>query len=223
MKGLIKRLLVKLKNRKRISLAKNVNVTVNSEFEGNNKINQNTSFDGHLGYSSYVGPDCSICGYVGKYCSIGSGVTVVRGKHPISEMVSSSPIFYSNSNTLPKMIANSNSFNEHEYIEYENASYPVVIKNDVWIGTRAMIMEGVTIGDGAVIAAGAIVTHDVPPYAIVAGVPAKVLRYRFEQHTIEYLCKYEWWNKDNSWIIENANLFSNVDLFIEKTKDETVL
>lgn len=70
----------------------------------------------------------------------------------------------------------------------------IVIGNDVWIGYEAVIMAGVRIGDGAIIASRAVVTHDVPPYAIVGGVPAKVIKYRFDPATVERLLAIEWWN-----------------------------
>lgn len=70
----------------------------------------------------------------------------------------------------------------------------VKIGNDVWIGTRAMILDGITIGDGAVIGAGAVVTKNVPPYAIVGGVPAKIIKYRFSQDKINELLASQWWN-----------------------------
>ena len=73
---------------------------------------------------------------------------------------------------------------------------PVKIGNDVWIGRGAFIKGGVTIGDGAVIAAHAVVTKDVPPYAIVCGVPAKIIKYRFDCETIKELLDLKWWNYD---------------------------
>lgn len=212
MKKTLKRLLVKIRNKRKVIFGRNVNVTVSSVFEGNNRINENTSFDGFLGFSSYIGTDSVIiCSYVGKYCSIGSRVTIVRGKHPVQNMVSTSPVFYSKSKTLPNMFANVNCFSEHCYIDYNGRKYSVVIENDVWIGANAMIMEGVTIGNGAVVAAGAVVTKNVPPYAIVAGVPAKIIKYRFDDDSIKYLCDLKWWDKDESWIIEHAQLFSDIE------------
>lgn len=71
---------------------------------------------------------------------------------------------------------------------------PVIIGNDVWIGARATILSGVTIGDGAVVAAGAVVTDDVPPYSIVGGVPATIIKYRHSADVIERLCEIAWWN-----------------------------
>ena len=71
---------------------------------------------------------------------------------------------------------------------------PIIVGNDVWIGFRSIILSGVTIGDGAVIYAGSVVTKDIPPYAIVAGVPAKIIRYRFDAKTIERLARVAWWD-----------------------------
>ncbi|MBF8779534.1 CatB-related O-acetyltransferase [Pseudomonas fulva] len=88
----------------------------------------------------------------------------------------------------------------------------VVIGNDVWVCTAATILSGVTIGDGAVVATGAVVTRDVPPYAIVGGVPAKVIGYRFAQDVRERLLKLAWWNWPHEEIIEIAPLLSVPDL-----------
>lgn len=83
----------------------------------------------------------------------------------------------------------------------------VVIGNDVWIGTQCVILSGVTIGDGAVIAANSVVTKDVPPYAIVGGTPAKVLQYRFTQEIIDKLLEIKWWDWDIEKIKRNKSLF----------------
>jgi virginiamycin A acetyltransferase len=85
----------------------------------------------------------------------------------------------------------------------------ITIGNDVWIGYRATIIGEVTIGDGAIIGAGALVVDDVPPYAVVGGVPAKVIKYRFEKNQIDSLLKIKWWNWDNKEM-------SSISKFIEK-------
>ena len=87
----------------------------------------------------------------------------------------------------------------------------VTVGNDVWIGVRAMILGGVTIGDGAVIGAGAIVTKDVPPYAVVAGIPAKLLRYRFPQNQIVKLITHPWWAMTDAQLKERIELFQRND------------
>jgi len=93
----------------------------------------------------------------------------------------------------------------------------VKIGNDVWIGARAIILPAVTVGDGAIIGAGAVVTRDVPPYAVVAGVPARIVRFRFRNDQIEKLLKIAWWNWDERKILENLDYFyGNVDKFIKK-------
>ncbi|RWA73350.1 CatB-related O-acetyltransferase [Mesorhizobium sp.] len=93
---------------------------------------------------------------------------------------------------------------------------PIEIGNDVWIGRRAIIMPGVRVGDGAVVGAGAIVTKDVAPYAIVAGNPAKLIRYRFDQSQIESLLAIRWWNwSDEKIRAEQASFFGPIDEFID--------
>jgi virginiamycin A acetyltransferase len=97
----------------------------------------------------------------------------------------------------------------------------IKVGNDVWFGIRATVLKGVTIGDGAIIGAGAVVTHDVPPYAVVAGVPSKILRYRYGQEQIKKLLKIAWWNWDEQKIYDNMDYFyGKVDVFIEKFYEE---
>ena len=92
------------------------------------------------------------------------------------------------------------------------------IENDVWIGAYSTIMSGVKIGNGAVIGASSVVTKDIPPYAIVAGNPAKIIKYRFTEEQIVSLLKIEWWNWDEYKIKdESFDLWSNnIDEFIKK-------
>lgn len=87
-------------------------------------------------------------------------------------------------------------------MEYLRTKGPIVLGNDVWIGARATIMSGVTIGDGAVVAACSVVTKDVPPYAIVAGNPARIIKYRFSEVTIAAMLEIRWWE----WSIERIKL-----------------
>jgi acetyltransferase-like isoleucine patch superfamily enzyme len=96
----------------------------------------------------------------------------------------------------------------------------IVIGSDVWIGTDAMVLSGVTVGHGAVIAARAVVTRDVPPYAIVAGVPARVVRYRFDPETIDRLLAMRWWEWDDKRIMDAVPLLSSPDVtgFLERFK-----
>lgn len=119
------------------------------------------------------------------------------GIHPLDN-ISTSSIFTSHKNGTGVPWASNNIFQEFKEIE---------IGNDVWIGQRVMIMGGVHVGNGAVIGAGAIVTKDVPPYAIVGGIPAKLIRYRFPENVIQQLEESKWWLLEGSVLKENILLF----------------
>lgn len=88
------------------------------------------------------------------------------------------------------------------------------IGSDVWVGWRAMVLSGVTVGHGAVIGAGAVVARDVPPYAVVAGNPARVIRMRYDEQTVERLLAVRWWDWDDALIIERVDLFADVERFL---------
>lgn len=147
-----------------------------------------------MGRYSYIGsgfiyPNTTI----GRFCSIGINVVIGLGSHPL-DWLSTSSVQY-NAAEFSKItdIKTNNKYSEDK---------ETIIKNDVWIGTNACIMAGVVINDGAVVGTGAVVTKDVPPYAIVVGVPARIIRYRFEPNIIEKLLKSKWWEKDFSELKE---------------------
>lgn len=143
---------------------------------------------------------------IGKFCSIGPNVWIGLGKHPTRQFVSTHPVFYSNRKQIPLQWVRNSVIKEFGSI---------TIGNDVWIGAHAMILDDVTIGDGAIIGAGAIVTKNVPPYAIVAGIPATIQRYRFDPKTIDFLLQFQWWNKDIEWIKQHRDLFLNIEQFMQ--------
>ncbi len=208
MKKFLKRVLVKFKNRnKKIKLAKGTNISPASQFEGNNYIGENSSFCGKLGKYSYMGKNCEIVANIGKYCSIANNVHTIVGKHPTPTWVSTHPVFYSD-----VCCAGETYLNESRFLEYGET---IEIGNDVWIGHSAGIMEGVKIGDGAIIAAGALVTKDVEPYSIVGGVPAKVIKYRFEKEEIEKLLKLKWWDLKEEEIKKLAIKFNDIEEFLK--------
>lgn len=141
---------------------------------------------------------------IGKYCSIARGVNIILGGEHNTKWATTYPF-----NTI---------FESKKHIKGHPVSKgPIIIGNDVWIGTEALILSGVKIGDGAVIAARSLVTKNVPPYSIVAGNPAKIIKYRFNEETIEKLLQLKWWNWPNEKVIENAEqlMSSKIDILFK--------
>ena len=185
-----------------------------STFEGCSRIGAGSLFLGSLGYGSYIGSNASISGTVGRFCCIASGAQVVNGFHPI-DAVSMHPAFFSVNQQCGMTFVSENRFAETRQAEQGSS---VVIGNDVWIGQNALIFAGLHIGDGAVIAAGAVVTEDVAPYTIVGGVPAKLIRRRFDTDTAQTLQEIAWWNWSEKKLRKNAADFLDTAAFIRKWK-----
>lgn len=133
--------------------------------------------------------------YIGKFCSMGFGIMIGPGEH-----------FYNHLSTFPIKNRVLNIADPNEFKEKAKT----YIGNDVWVGSNAVVLQGVKIGDGAIVAAGAVVTKDVPNYAIVGGLPARIIKYRFDADTIEGLNRLQWWNKDEAWIAERRDMLGKV-------------
>ena len=137
----------------------------------------------YLGFGSYINSGF-IRSYVevGRYCSIGRNVTIGLGRHDY-ENITTSPFF-----------GNFDPVDNLEWLAKKNPKRRVIVGNDVWIGDNVLIDSGVTIGNGAVIAAGAVVTKNVPSFTIVGGIPAKVIKHRFDNDLASALNQSEWWS-----------------------------
>ena len=160
-----------------------------------------------IGDGTYIGSGTYInhCKSIGKYCSIAKGVGIGVGNHPI-DRVYTTPLFY---NSYRGII-------DKTTYDFKIEDESVVIGNDVWIGYNAIILNGIKIGDGAIIAAGAVVNKDVEPYSIVGGVPAKHLKYRFNKEIINELIDKGIGNLSIENICKNIDDIGDVKEFIKK-------
>ncbi|HTN20027.1 MAG TPA: CatB-related O-acetyltransferase [Pelobium sp.] len=145
---------------------------------------------------------------IGKFCSIGPNLMSGRGIHP-TDMLSTSPMFYS--------VRKQNGISL-SYINKIRETKPIRIGNDVFIGMNVVILDGIIIGDGAVIGASTVVSKDIPPYAIAVGNPIKIIKYRFDQTTIDELLSIAWWDFDEDELKEVERHFDDVEGFIKKYK-----
>lgn len=183
------------------------------------KIHRNCKIrNSNVGAHSYVAANSWLTNAdVGRFCSIGNGVTIGLATHTMTN-ASTSPIFSLRKN------ATGVAWVGQDLAENTDDIARTTIADDAWIGTNALIMSGVSIGTGAAVGAGAVVTKDVPPYAIVAGVPAKIIKYRFDEPTRQKLLKSRWWELPDQTLRDNINLFQTqlteqiADQIIDKTR-----
>lgn len=192
---------------------KNTFPSDDSTFEGANRLYNYVNFRGHMGYGTFIGEKSNICGTIGRFTSIAPYVDWNPGVHPYEPPYATTcPMFYSVRKLHGLTFAHKQCFDEFKG--------GVTIGNDCWIGQHVFLVGGVTIGDGAVVLAGAVVTKDVPPYAIVGGVPAKIIRYRYDEATIKWLLNIQWWNNDISWLEQHWELLCDINKFKEYYADK---
>lgn len=208
-KHIINNILLKRKWKGKVIFSLHSVIGKDSLFEGANKIGNKTFFEGSMGYGSYIGTDSIIIGKVGRFTSISNRCHVIAGRHPYtSPFVTTCPMFFSLSKQSGYTFVDKQLYDEFKYAEPGNL---VVIGSDCWIGADVKIVEGVTIGDGAMILAGAVVTKDVPAYGIVGGVPAVVKRYRFDEDSIRFLLHIRWWDNTPEWFRSHWKLMTDID------------
>ncbi|CAH7484674.1 conserved hypothetical protein [Vibrio chagasii] len=182
-----------------------------AKLHGRNIIRKGVSISGNveIGKYSYVsGPNTTInSAEIGRFCSIAMGVKIGLDEHDYS-LVSTHPFLYSKK--FGDFVKKNGS---------KQKKIRPVIGNDVWIGANAVINRGVTISNGAVIAAGSIVTKDVPPYSIVAGIPATIISKRFDDDVIQELANIDWCEWSDEKIKNSLDSFYNVRTFIDSIKE----
>ncbi len=169
--------------------------------------------DSYIGRYSYISHDSQVVNAeIGSYCSISDHVYIGGAEHPM-EWVSTSPVFQNVTHSGPTK----------RYARHELPKLPrTYIGSDVWIGHNVTIKAGTSIGHGAVIGSGAVVTKDVPPYAIVGGVPAKVLKYRFDDETIKLLLESKWWEASDETLDEIGMLAKEPVKFCKALNDRKI-
>ncbi len=181
-----------------------------SVFEGYNVMFPGANLNKtQVGKHTYIGERTRInLATIGRFCSIAPECIIGLENHPSRGFLSTFPGFY-----LNRLPGDVKSFVDENL--YQDVYLPVIIGNDVWIGTRAIIRVGVRIGDGAIIGSGAVVTQNIEPYTIVGGVPAKTIRKRYSDEQINKLLAFRWWEKSDEWLCEHASMFAHETNFFQ--------
>lgn len=197
-----------LRNKRRlhgiVRFNRTVDIDPDSSFEGGNSIGPNSTYKGSMGFGSYIAGSSYIHANIGRFTSIGVDVRTANGTHPLgTPYATTSPVFFSTKKQAMKSFAPVQRFDE---------DLPLVeIGNDCWIGDKVEIIGGKRIGDGAVVLSCAMVTKDVPPFAVVGGVPARIIKYRFDDETIGFLLNSHWWDLPLEWLEEHSETLCDID------------
>lgn len=161
-----------------------------------------------VGAFSYTNSPLPVDMKVGRYCSIGSGLKILGFSHPL-DRISTSPFTYSAGNEFFARAVDSTNMND--YIVSQPQKNTPIIENDVWIGANVTLSKGITIHSGSIVAANSLVTKDVPPYAIVGGNPATIIKYRFSHELIQESLNFKWWDFHvNDIVSTGSNNLSDV-------------
>ena len=184
--------------RKKVIVGESSRVTSSNVEEYVRIDRNNLIYHSSLGRYSYTGPfDMIFKAKIGSFCSISYGVTIGPPEHDYHKFTTH-PFLYDPTYEV---------FDKGEILENHKFEKKMEIGSDVWIGCNTTILRGCTIGNGAIIGANSLVNKDVPPYAIVAGTPARIIKYRFDNETIEKLLALKWWEWSIEIIKANKSLF----------------
>lgn len=208
----------RVKKRYNVKFGKGASSDLQTVFEGGNMINDHSNLSkSFIGYGSYIAGYTSLSRVkIGKFCSIGQNVQNNLGLHP-TDFVSSHPAFFSTKRQAGFSFVDQDLFEEHKRVPGDS-DFLVTIGHDVWVGNNVVLMDGISIGHGAIVGAGAVVTKDIPPYHIVGGIPARLIRKRFSDEQIAQLLQRAWWDKSLDWIREHHEHFIDIERFLSMPK-----